>query len=473
MVSSVFTATSDKVTPIILQDTESFETWLEGQSGYLKKWIATSGFEATHQAILRIPNPEGELEKILVTYNPKKETIWLLGHLAQSLPAGDYKLVLSANLDRKALLLGWALGSYRYTQFKGEGTEAFNHKPSPRLLVEDWDKQSELKSLVDAITLVRDLINCPANVLGPEKLEEEARKVAKTHGARLDVIIGEKLLKQGFGGIYAVGKASAQEPRLMDLKWGDPKHPKLTLVGKGVCFDSGGLDIKPTSGMRLMKKDMGGAALVLGLAQVIMSLKLPISLRVLIPAVENAVSGNAMRPGDIYTTYSGKTVEIGNTDAEGRLILCDALALGAEDHPDLMIDCATLTGAARVALGPDLPAVFSNQDQIGKALVALSHRIEDPLWQLPLWRPYADSMKSKNADLDNDGSMTSAGAITAALFMDAFVKDTIPWIHIDTIAWNATTRPGRPEGGEAMGLRALYTYIRDEFLRDKGSKPSA
>lgn len=461
-----FTASSEQAIPLLLQDTDSFETWLEQQSGYLKNWITTTGFEPKHQAILRIPNPEGELDKVLVTFNPKKETIWTLGHLPQSLPRGEYKLVVSGTLDRKVLLLGWALGAYSFNQLKG--TSAEKEKQGPRLVVEDFNQLTELKTMIEAITLVRDLVNSPANLLGPERLEDEVRKVAKTHGARIEVTLGDKLLKQGFGAIYAVGKAAAEAPRLIDVRWGDAKNPKITLVGKGVCFDSGGLDLKPSSGMRLMKKDMGGAALVLGLAQVIMSLKLPVSLRVLIPAVENAVSGNAMRPGDVYTTYSGKTVEIGNTDAEGRLILCDALAFAAEEDPHLLIDCATLTGAARVALGPDLPAVFTNQEDLGRDLVALSHRLEDPLWQLPLWRPYGDSMKSKIADLDNAGSMTTAGAITAALFMDAFVKDTIPWIHVDTVAWNMTSRPGRPEGGEALGLRALFYFIRDEFLKTQG-----
>ena len=465
---SFFTTETKKFIPIFLQSSESFSGWLESQSRYLQKWIETTGFEPKHQAVLRIPNPEGELEKILVTYSPKKETIWTIAHLPSLLPSGDYAVECCGSLDYKNLALGWALGSYQFTEFKPASSQEM-----PRLLVKDFPQKAELIALVEAFTLARNAINLPANLMGPKKLEEDVRALAKTHGARITVTVGEKLLKQGFGAIYAVGKAAVEEPRLIDMTWGDSSNPKLTLVGKGVCFDSGGLDIKPSSNMRLMKKDMGGAALVMGLAHVIMSLKLPVSLRVLIPAVENAVAGNAMRPGDVYKTYSGKTVEIGNTDAEGRLILCDALALACEDDPDLLIDCATLTGAARVALGPDLPVVLSNQETLGRDLVTLSHQLEDPLWQLPLWKPYADSMKSKIADLDNAGSMTGAGAITAALFMDAFVKETTPWIHMDTVAWNMSSRPGRPEGGEAMGLRALYAFIEKDFLARMDHKKSA
>ncbi|MBF0391146.1 MAG: leucyl aminopeptidase family protein, partial [Alphaproteobacteria bacterium] len=307
--------------------------------------------------------------------------------------------------------------------------------------------------------LVRDLINAPASHMGPEELAAAAQDLAARHAARCRVVVGEALLNENWPAVHAVGRASDRAPRLIDLRWGDEQAPRVTLVGKGVCFDSGGLDIKPSSGMKLMKKDMGGAAHALGLAHMVMAANLPVRLRVLIPAVENAVSGRAMRPLDVIGTRKGTTVEIGNTDAEGRLILCDALAEADGEKPALLLDMATLTGAARVALGTELPALFSNDDKLAEDILRHGRRTRDPLWRLPLWAGYRRQLDSKVADLSSISDSPFAGAVTAALFLQDFVSPTTPWAHIDMMAWNGAARPGRPEGGEAMCLRALFALI--------------
>ncbi|MBI3440481.1 MAG: leucyl aminopeptidase family protein, partial [Proteobacteria bacterium] len=304
-----------------------------------------------------------------------------------------------------------------------------------------------------------------ANDLGPEELARASQTLAKKFKkTSISIIVGEDLLKKNYPAVYAVGKGSPRKPCFIDIHWGDKKHPLVTLIGKGVCFDTGGLNLKPGNAMVLMKKDMGGAAHVLGLAQMIMSQKLPVRLRVLIPTVENSTGGNSYRPGDILATRKGISVEVGDTDAEGRIILADALTTACAGHPALIIDFATLTGAARVALGPDLPAMFSNDDAVAEALLQSSKKTEDPLWRLPLWQPYKDMLQSKVADTNNIGG-NYAGAITAALFLEKFVDKKIPWVHIDTFAWNPGTKPGRPEGGEALGLRACYELIRKRFGR--------
>jgi leucyl aminopeptidase len=310
---------------------------------------------------------------------------------------------------------------------------------------------------------VRDLINTPAEEMGPAELALAAEQLAAEHGARCTVLVGDELLKNNYPMIHAVGRGSARAPRLIDIVWGDPKAPKLTLVGKGVCFDSGGLDLKTAQGMRMMKKDMGGSATVLGLASAIMDAGLPVRLRVLVPAVENFVSATSYRPLDVIRTRKGLTVEIGNTDAEGRLILCDALAEADSEHPALIIDMATLTGAARVALGPELPALFVNDDATATALLDAGSAENDPFWRMPLWKPYRKLIDSKVADLNNVSESGFAGAVIAALYLAEFVSPSTPWAHIDTYAWNATSRPGRPEGAEALGLRALYAAIQRRF----------
>ena len=300
----------------------------------------------------------------------------------------------------------------------------------------------------------------------PEQLATATQALGQAFGASVDQLIGDELLAQNYPLIHAVGRASAHPPRLLDLRWGDPGHPKITLIGKGVCFDSGGLDLKPSSAMRLMKKDMGGAATALGLARLIMSSGLPVRLRVLVAAVENAVAGNAFRPGDVLRSRRGLTVEIHNTDAEGRLVLCDALAEASDERPELMIDFATLTGAARVALGTDMPALFCNDDELANGLLTAAAQEQDPFWRLPLHRPYRDMLDSKIADLANASESSYAGAITAALFLQEFVPTDLPWVHFDLMAWNLKTQPGRPEGGEAMGLRALFAWLEQRYGGD-------
>jgi leucyl aminopeptidase len=317
-----------------------------------------------------------------------------------------------------------------------------------------------VRRIAEATALARDLINTPASDMGPAELVQAVRDAGRAHDAKVNVIEGDALLRRNFPTIHAVGRASARAPRLADLRWG-ARGPRVTLVGKGVCFDSGGLDLKSSSNMKLMKKDMGGAAQVLGLATMVMDAKLPVRLRVLIPAVENSVSGNAMRPLDVITTRKGLTVEVGNTDAEGRLILCDALAEADRDKPDLIVDCATLTGSARVALGTELPALFSSDDGLAARLLEIGLREQDPLWRLPLHGPYRSQLDSKIADLNNVSESSYGGAITAALFLQSFVSKDTPWMHIDMMGWNLRARPGRPVGGEVMGMRALYALIEE------------
>ena len=379
---------------------------------------------------------------------------FLPGRLAQLLPDGVYRFANEPH-DAKLAALAVALGSYKFTRYK-------KSKPSDiKLDLPQSLDREELDSIVEGVTLARDLINTPANDLGPEELEAAARKVATLHGAKFAAIVGDDLLKENFPLIHAVGRAAARAPRLLDFTWGNAKHPRITLVGKGVCFDTGGLDIKPESGMLNMKKDMGGAATALALAHMIMSRKLKVRLRVLIPAVENSIAGDSFRPRDIYTSRKGITVEIGNTDAEGRLVLADALTLADEDASELIADFATLTGAARVALGPDLPAFFTDDDGLANELTAAGIAENDPVWRLPLWRPYESMLESKVADTNNVGG-GQGGAITAALFMRRFVSAK-SWLHFDLFAWTPSAKPGRPEGGECQTARALYALLAGRY----------
>jgi leucyl aminopeptidase len=379
---------------------------------------------------------------------------FLPGRLAQLLPAGVYRFANEPH-DARLAALAVALGSYKFTRYK---------KSEPNDIKLDLPQsldREELDSIVEGVTLARDLINTPANDLGPEELEAAARKVATLHGAKFSATVGDDLLKKNFPLIHAVGRAAARVPRLLDFTWGNEKHPRITLVGKGVCFDTGGLDIKPDAGMLNMKKDMGGAATALALAHMIMSRKLKVRLRVLIPAVENSIAGDSFRPRDIYTSRKGITVEIGNTDAEGRLVLADALALADEEKPELIADFATLTGAARVALGPELPAFFTDDDALANELMAAGTAENDPVWRLPLWRPYESMLDSKVADTNNVGG-GQGGAITAALFMRRFVSAK-SWLHFDLFAWTPSAKPGRPEGGECQTARALYALLAGRY----------
>ena len=379
---------------------------------------------------------------------------FLPGRLPHLLPDGVYRFASEPH-DARLAALAFALGSYRFTRYrKAEAKQITLDLP------QSIDRE-EIESIVEGVALARDLINTPANDMGPAELEDAARKLAARHDAKFSAIVGDDLLKQNFPLIHAVGRAATRAPRLIDFSWGDDKHPRVTLVGKGVCFDTGGLDIKPDSGMLNMKKDMGGAATALALAHMIMARGLKLRLRVLIPAVENAIAGDSFRPRDIYTSRKGITVEIGNTDAEGRLVLADALSLADDDKPDLIADFATLTGAARVALGPDVPAFFTDDDALADELMRSAGTENDPLWRLPLWRPYEAMLESKVADINNVGG-GQGGAITAALFMRRFVTAK-SWLHFDLFAWTATAKPGRPEGGECQTARALYALLAARY----------
>ncbi|MCB2098216.1 MAG: leucyl aminopeptidase family protein [Parvularculaceae bacterium] len=370
---------------------------------------------------------------------------------AEKLPEGDYRLAAGAN---DATLLGWALGGYRFDRYKKGRAGA------ARLIAPEGADALAQRRLAAAVAFVRDLVNTPASDMLPDALEDEARRLASAFGAECVVTKGDELLAGGFNMIHAVGRASSTAPRLIDLRWGREDAPKLTIVGKGVCFDSGGLDIKGADGMSLMKKDMGGAANALGLARLIMEAKLDCRLRLLIPAVENAIAGNAFRPGDILTSRKGLTVEIGNTDAEGRLVLADAMSLGADDKPHCMITLATLTGAARVALGPELPPLYCDDDGFAHAVTDAARAVADPVWRMPLWKPYAAMLSSPIADVNNSASGSFAGSVTAALFLKRFAPEEAVWAHFDIYAWRPKAAPGRPAGGEAQAIRALFETLK-------------
>jgi leucyl aminopeptidase len=438
--------------PITPLTRETLKTWLSRAPKETAAWVRTAGFSAAPGSHCLIPGAEGSLERVLAGIDPAAGP-WALAGLPNVLPGGCY--AIDGRLDARAAedaALGWALGCYRFTRYK-----AAERQPASLL----WPAKADRKQVArtaEATALVRDLVNTPAADMGPGELAAAAKALARRHRAKATVIEGDELLKRGYPAIHAVGRASARAPRLIDLRWGG-RGPRIGLIGKGVCFDSGGLDLKTAGGMKLMKKDMGGAAHVLGLAHMIMAAELPLRLRVLIPAVENSVSGDAFRPLDVLATRKGRTVEVGNTDAEGRLVLCDALAEADRDKPDLLVDFATLTGAARVALGPELPALFANHDDTAEALLRHGLEQHDPLWRLPLHKPYRKLLDSKVADLNNISDGPYAGAITAALFLAEFVEPATPWVHLDVMAWNVKSQPGRPEGGEAMGLRAVYALI--------------
>ncbi|MCE5233662.1 MAG: leucyl aminopeptidase family protein [Mizugakiibacter sp.] len=423
-----------------------------------RRWLDAAGFDAAPGTLCLLPDAQGRRARVLAGVDAD-EPLWAFGALAHALPEGDYRLADEGVLaERELVALGWALGAYRYARYRAP-------KRAPARLLLPKDMLATLAPQLDAALQVRDLVNTPTEDLGPEQLAEAVAALAKAHGAKTRAFVGEQLLKAGFPTIHAVGRASHRAPRLVELGWGNPQHPRLVLVGKGVCFDSGGLDLKTADGMRWMKKDMGGAAHAIALAGLVMQAQLPVCLTLLVPAVENSVAGNALRPGEVIRTRAGHTVEIDNTDAEGRLILCDALAYAAEQQPDLIVDFATLTGAARVALGPDLPALFANRDALADAVLAAARAVRDPLWRLPLWRPYRKMLESYLADFANSGASRHAGAITAALYLERFVPEATPWLHLDTYAWNDTDRPGRPKGGEAQGLRAFFRFLEERYPR--------
>jgi len=446
---------SESAVPITPLTADGLTRWLETQPDSLATWVRATGFAAKPGTQALIPDENGGLARVLAGVQ-RLDTPWGLAGLPTALPVGTYRIDTDLDPTRAELLaLGWALGSYAFTTYVARQRE-------PARLV--WPAQADRAAVTraaEATALVRDLINTPTNDMGPEALAETVRREGKRHGARVEVIEGAKLLRRNYPAIHAVGRAAAQAPRLADLRWNPGGGPQVTLLGKGVCFDSGGLDIKPASNMKLMKKDMGGAAHALALARMIMDAKLPVSLRLLVPCVENSIAADAFRPQDVLQTRKGLSVEVGNTDAEGRLVLADALAEAAADSPEVVLDFATLTGAARAALGPEVPALFSNDDALARHLQDAGERVHDPLWRLPLVESYRPWLKSEVADLVNVPEGGFAGAITAALFLQRFVPEGAAWAHLDQMAWTTTPSPGRPKGGEAMGLRAAYAALTD------------
>jgi leucyl aminopeptidase len=444
-------------TPIHIIDKSGLAGWLAAQAGAVRTAVKAQKFEGSANDIAILPGDKpGEWAVVAGVGDAATIGVWSLAKAADTLPEGTYRL---DGADAGDAMLGWMLGQYRYQEYLSEPKVT----GARILLVKEAGRIQRAALQAAATALVRDLVNRPAADCGPNALEAEAKRIAKVYKAEVAVTSGEAL-ETGYPLIHAVGKAAMREhaPRLIEIEWGDPRHPRIAIVGKGITFDSGGLDIKPASGMRIMKKDMGGAAHALALAELIMAAHLPVRLHMLVAAAENSIAGNAFRPGDILKSRKGITVEIDNTDAEGRLVLADALTKAIEEKPVLIVDFATLTGAARTALGPDLPAMFSNNDEFAEALQAAAKTTTDPLWRMPLWAPYSDMLDSDIADTSNSGG-AFAGAVTAALFLQKFVPDDVPWVHLDTYAWRPTNKPGRPKGGEALGLRAVFGYLADKY----------
>jgi leucyl aminopeptidase len=445
---------------IHLVDKTSFDAWLKKRTAEDRALLDAQRFDGKSAHSFALLPRGGEFEVVSVVKNREDLSPWCLARLAESLPEGHYRLTEG---EPGIAALGWLLGQHRFDDYRSRKDEP---ERRPRALVTgEAAKIEPVVRLAEATALVREMVNTPAAGLGPAQLEQAVRDLGTETGAQVRVTAGDDLAK-GFPLIAAVGGAAAKDraPRLIELEWGKPDDPRIAIVGKGVCFDSGGLDLKPASGMRLMKKDMGGAAHGLALTRLIIGARLPVRLHLLIPAVENAVSGAAYRPGDIIKSRKGIFVEIDNTDAEGRLILADALTKAAEAEPELMVDFATLTGAARVALGPDLPAFFANDDDLAEQVQKAAREVDDPLWRMPLWEPYDELLKSDIADIANATNSPMAGCITAAMFLKRFVPDGVSWAHLDTYAWRDASKPGRPKGGEALGLRAIFAALTERYL---------
>jgi leucyl aminopeptidase len=450
-------------TPLWLVGESMWSKWLAGAGKEATAWLSAHGFQAERARAATVPNGTGGIAAAVVGLGSISDaaqvSLWDGAAAAERLPAGAYEL--AAALPPQAatqFALGWLLGGYRYNRFRSQPKPL----PAAHLVVPDGADVAYARAAAEAIGWARDLVNTPANELGPAELAAAAQSLAQQFGGQCTVCEGDALRKH-YPLVAAVGQGSERAPRLIDCRWPKPGAPRVTLVGKGVCFDSGGLDLKPSAGMLLMKKDMGGAACALGLARLLLAMNAPVELRLLVPAVENSVGGAAFRPGDVWTSRKGLTVEIGNTDAEGRLVLADALTDADAERPDLLIDLATLTGAARTALGPDLPALFASNNALADAARAAGEAVCDPLWPMPMWSGYDDELSSRVADLNNVSQGAFAGAIIAALFLKRFVTSTTDWLHVDLYAWNPKDRPGRPLGAEAQGLRALYALIRKKF----------
>ena len=436
---------------------DRLDDWRADAMPDVATWVASTGFSAKPGSTCLVPGRRGRLASVLVGVDATNP-VWALAGVPDRVPGGAYHLDSrwsSRALERAAL--GWALAAYRFERYRK------STPPAARLFPGSAAAADSARLLARSVARVRDLINTPASDMMPKDLAACVSELASGHGADVRVVTGQALLDEGYPAIHAVGRASAHRPRLIDLTWGNPRDPRLTLVGKGVCFDSGGLDIKPASGMRLMKKDMGGAAHAIGLADLVMSAALPVRLRLLVPAVENAIAGNSYRPGDVLATRKGLTVEVDNTDAEGRIVLSDALTDAATETPDLLVDFATLTGAARIALGTDLPAMFANDETVAAGISEAGRDVHDEVWRMPLHAPYRTLIESKVADIMNGSTQPYGGAITAALFLQAFVPDETPWAHFDIMAWTLVPKPARPVGGEAMALRAVFEFIERRY----------
>lgn len=426
------------------------------QTHTIQQWLTTLSFAVKPGSFVLLPGSEGQLNQVLLILNDPFD-FWSFGLLPNVLPEGryHYENITDKNFFHRAAM-AWGLGAYEFTRYKK------SIRPLAQLVF-SAKSVNQLIAKLEAIYRVRDLINTPTEDLGPAELAETVIQLAKKYEASVAQIIGDDLLKKNYPAIHAVGRASTREARLIELSWGNPENPKITLVGKGICFDSGGLNLKPGSSMLFMKKDMGGAANAIGLAEMIMAFKLPVRLRLLIPAAENLIGSNAYKPGDIIKMRNGLNVEIGNTDAEGRLVLADALFEADSENPELLIDLATLTGAARAAVGTEISAFFTEHETLASALLKSSVEEQDPLWRLPLYKPYQKLLDSKFASMSNSGASSYAGAITAALFLNAFVKESTQWVHFDFNAYNVTSRPGRPEGGEAMAIFTLLNYLLKKY----------
>ncbi len=444
---------------LVVVDRATYPGWRERQSPQTQAWLDANAFMPTAGSFLLVPDAAGVPSLALAAIADAEDPL-ALSHLPLLLPAGNYRLDPNSPVpvDPSLALLGWGLGAYRFERY------VTPTRPSARLVLEHADAESgENFAMLRASLLVRDLVNTPTEHMGPAELEAVAVRLAQAYGGTVSTVVGDELLAKNFPTIHAVGRASHRPPRLIELNWGDDAHPHVAILGKGVCFDTGGLDIKSHDGMRNMKKDMGGAAHALGLAQLVMGLGLPVRLTVLVPAVENSIAGNAFRPGEVIVTRQGLSVEVDNTDAEGRLVLCDALTYAVEKKPALIIDFATLTGAARIALGPDVPAMFCNDESIAADYLLAGERSRDRVWRMPLWRPYLCQLKSPIADLTNGSPSRMAGAIVAALYLERFLPESQPWVHLDMYAWNDNDRPGKPYGGEAQGLRAAFAFLKARY----------
>ncbi|KFL36456.1 leucyl aminopeptidase family protein [Arenimonas donghaensis] len=451
--------TTDGTLPLVLVGRDGLAAWRDAQPAAVQAWLKANDFSGQPGAPLLVPGADGQPAFALAAVADAGDPL-ALAHLPQMLPPGGYRLSEHSPqaVDPALAVLGWGLGSYHFGRYLKPTRE-----PARLVLPAEGDAVAEALDQVEAAGLVRDLVNTPTEHMGPAELEAIVAELARMHGGETRSVVGDALTDQNFPAIHAVGRASHRAPRLVELNWGDPSHPRLAIVGKGVCFDTGGLDIKGADGMRNMKKDMGGAAHAVGLAKLVMARKLPVRLQLLVPAVENAIGPNAFRPGEVLATRQGLSVEVDNTDAEGRLVLCDALTYAAEAKPALLMDFATLTGAARIALGPDLPALYANDDTVAAEYLAAGENARDPLWRMPLWRPYLHYLKSNVADLANSGATRMAGSITAALYLERFVPEGQAWTHVDVYSWNDSARPGKPAGGEAQGLRAAWQLLRRRF----------